>query len=85
MKLRLVDDWRRSLRWASMQLAIIVSALVAYICATPSILFSVIAFIPRGDLQWPFAIGAGLLVFTLVAATRLLKKAPKEERDGDQT
>ncbi len=82
MKLRLVEGWRQCWRWASMQLAVVVSALVAYLIATPSILFGVIAFIPRGDLQLPFAIVAGLVVLALVAGTRLLKKKPKEVDDG---
>lgn len=81
MKLRLVDGWRNAWRWASIQLAIAASALVAYIIATPSILFGIIAFIPRGDLRLPFALGCGAFVLVLVVATRLLKKKSKEVDD----
>lgn len=84
MKIRPVENWRVSWRWASMQLAAVAAAIVTYIVATPSILFGIIAFIPRGDLQLPFAIGCGAFVLLLVAATRLLKKVPKVGYDDQE-
>lgn len=75
MKLELVDNWKHAYKLASMQVLAVASALVGFIIANPTFLFSAIAFVPD-EFRVPAAIAAALLVFVLVAATRLVKKKP---------
>lgn len=72
-KLELVTDWKTAARMWSMRLNLIASALVTYVIATPSILFSLVGFMPEGR-RVALAIASGMFVFVLVALTRLTKQ-----------
>lgn len=71
-KLELIADWRTILRWPSIWLAFVASAVTGFILANPTFLFAFIAFFPA-DLQLPAAIGAALLVLVLVVSVRVLR------------
>lgn len=77
-KLELVDNWRKWHKMASMRLAAIFAALIGFIITNPTFLFSPVMFLPD---EWKLvvALGVTVLVFGLVASTRLLKKVPHDD------
>lgn len=69
---------------ASMQLAMVGSAIVAFLLSNPTFLFGIVEFIPD-DYRLPVAILIAMFIFALVASTRLLKKVPKDTANGQPT
>ena len=78
MPLRLVQNWRHAYRWGSVQLAALVAAVSAVLTLNPNIVIGLLAFIPRGPLQYGAALLVALFVFIIPVASRVLHKAPPE-------
>ncbi len=66
---------------ASMRLAAVFATLIGFIITNPTFLFSPVMFLPD-EWKMVVALGVTVLVFGLVAITRLVKKVP---RDGTTT
>lgn len=79
-KLELVADWRQIIRFPSMWLAVVASAVVAFILTNPMVIFAVIAFFPP-HRQLPLAITAALFILLLIASTRLIRFV--QNREGE--
>lgn len=71
-RLALVASWREIIRYPSIWLAFVASALTGFIMSNPTFILSVVAFFPS-DLQLPAAMVSSLFVLVLVVATRALK------------
>lgn len=72
-KIELVTDLKTASKMWSMRLNAVASAIVAYIIADPSFLFSVVGFMPE-ERRVVLALGIGIAIFLLVAITRLTKQ-----------
>lgn len=74
-RLELVDDWRRSWRWASVRLAALFGVIAGFLTAYPTVLQGLVAYVPA---QWrPLAsIAFALVAFVVPTLARLLKKKP---------
>lgn len=68
-----IPDWRTAFKMWSMRLNAVASAIIAYLIADPTFLFNVVGFMPEGR-RVALALGIGVLVFILVAITRLVKQ-----------
>ena len=75
-KSRLVDDWRSSWRWASMQFNALAAVLIGVGLNNLDVIASVLSLAPpevRAFVPIPIAVG----VFVIVAALRLWKQNKK--------
>lgn len=77
MKLRLVENWRQSWRWASVQLAALVALLAGVMTANPGLLLGLIQFLPTGATRTIAAIGVSIVVFVIPVISRLIEQNGK--------
>lgn len=68
-----IPNWRTAFKMWSMRLNAVASAIIAYLVADPTFLLNVVGFMPEGR-RVALALGIGVLVFVLVAITRLVKQ-----------
>lgn len=77
--MRLIDDWKNSWRWLSVQVAALAAIVAGVLTAHPAILLGLIGFIPRGPLQYVAAGAVGLVVFAIPVAARLWKQGGRPD------
>lgn len=77
MKLRLVENWRQSWRWASVQLAALVAVLAGIMTANPGLLLGLIQFLPSGTMRTVAAVGVSIVVFVIPTISRLIEQNGK--------
>jgi hypothetical protein len=77
MKLELVDDWRRSWRWASVRLGWFAALVGGFLTAYPDQLKGLVAYVPD---QWrPLAsLGVAVLIGGVPWLLRVTKKVPAD-------
>jgi hypothetical protein len=78
MKLKLIDEWRNSYRFASVQFAAIAAILAGVLAANPGMVLGLIGFLPAGPMRTVAAVLVGIVVFVIPTLTRVLKKAPSQ-------
>lgn len=78
----IVSDWRTAWKMWSIRLAAAASAIIGYIINDPSVLFAVAGSLPE-PLRIVFSALVGLLVFFLVAFTRLTKQKSLDPEAGE--
>lgn len=81
MKLGLVEGWRNAWKWASIRLAAVASAILAYLWAAPDVALSVLNSMPPEVRAYLSPI-VGIAIFALVTSTRLFHKKPPETPNG---
>jgi hypothetical protein len=79
MGIKLVEDWKRSYRWASVQLAAAVAIIAGILTANPGLLLGLIGYLPEGSWRTVASVGVSVTVFVLPTLTRLLHKEPCPE------
>ncbi len=76
IKARLIDEARLWWRMWSVRLAAVMSAVVAYVLASPDIIVRVMNELPP-EFRAAFPPATGILLFALVTVVRLYKQGPK--------
>lgn len=76
LRLRLIDEARHWWRMWSVRLAAVLSAVAAYVLASPDIIVRVMNELPP-EFRAAFPPATGVLLFVLVTAVRLYKQGPK--------
>lgn len=73
LKERLVDDWRSSWKWLSVQLAAVATFLIGWLLTYPEIILQTLNMLPSELRPWcPPLVSFGL--FAVVLAARLWKQ-----------
>lgn len=78
-KLKLVENWHLWWKWASVRLAAIASALLAYLVAVPEAMTYAMNVLPP-EIRVVLAPMVGVATFVLIVATRVLYKPGKCEQ-----
>jgi hypothetical protein len=73
MKLELVEGWREWWKWASVKLAALASAIVAFLVAMPEAMTYALNVLPPEVRAW-LAPVVGMATFALIVATRIFCK-----------
>ncbi len=76
MKLQLIENWRASYKYASIQFAALVAILAGIMSANPGMLLGLINYLPVGPMRTVAAVFVSLVVFVIPALTRILQKKP---------
>lgn len=76
MKLKLIDEWRASYKFASIQFAALVAVLSGILAANPGMVLGLINALPVGPMRTIAAIAVSIVVFVVPALTRVVQKAP---------
>ena len=84
--MKLVDEWRKSYKWLSIQLAILAGAVAGYLAANPDVTKQLLDTLPEGPARVWASAGVGLFVTMLAGGSRLVKqgKPPANSNDEDQ-
>ncbi len=78
----LVPEWRKAWKFSSVQLAALISAVVAAFASNPQLLLGIITFMPADPTQRAFAaIAVGLVAFFGPTALRLWKQGAANDAD----
>jgi hypothetical protein len=79
MKIKVIDNWQNSWKWASIQLAALAGILAGILSANPGLLLGLISHLPTGPWRTLTAIGVAVIVFVIPTLARLIEKCRAEK------
>jgi hypothetical protein len=79
---RLIDDWKRCWRFASVWLAAVAGALSAVIVANPGLALGLLPYLPTGFWRGVVAVAIGMVVFVVPTITRLWQQSSTGSSGG---